>query len=59
MTKRFCDRCLKDLPSAPADTTTFMLKEGDQTWRVVVSVARERDLCKPCRKEIITKGQPA
>ena len=58
MTKTACDRCKKDMPTT-GESVTFTLAESPTPWKVSVLVARQRDLCAECRREIVAKGKPA
>jgi len=63
MTKKFCDRCRNEMPKSVAESTMFLLSEGSTEgdgipWTVDVVARRDRDVCIPCRKEIVTKGKP-
>lgn len=70
MQKRFCDRCQALMPITGPETVTFTLTEGGDAigiqkppspprqWSVTVTAPRDRDLCIPCRKCIVSTGKP-
>lgn len=64
MTRRHCDRCGALMPTNPGESTSFILAEpgdeatGARQWAVTVTAPRDRDLCIPCRKLIVSNGKP-